>query len=108
MMDHDFDAQREETQWVWNDLSAKEDLPNSAVIELQFVPGASSADWESFEKRLAQAGYKFTRYEDGSTLETSIGPIKLSFETIWHYEREATQMAIDCGFRPDGWGFFSN
>ncbi len=108
MTDHDFEVQREETYWVWNDLSKNRDLPQSAVLELQFVPIEGRAVWDAFEKRLDATGYRFARYEDGSTLEASIGPIDLSFEAIWKHEALTTQIAVECGFSPDGWGFVSS
>jgi hypothetical protein len=108
-MDHDFDKQRNETLRVWHDLSTKNDLPKSAV-DFQFVPVSPTADWDLFETQLAAAGYRWERYSGtrrGSTLEASIGPIDLSAGAIWKHEFAATQIAIKCGFRPDGWGFFS-
>lgn len=104
-MDHDFDNQMQETRWVWNDLSAKHDLPNNAVLDLQFVPDQTGADWNLFQKILTEAGYESSVYEDGSTIEASIGPIKLGFEEIWRHEECTTKLALKCGFSPDGWGF---
>lgn len=105
-MDHNFHEQREETRRTWSDLSTKQDLPKRAVLELQFVPTEDPAHWEVFERRLAKAGYQSTRLEDGSTLQASVGPIELGFEAIWHHEVNTTQLALECGFQPDGWGFW--
>ncbi len=44
--------------------------------------------------------------KDKSTLEVNIGPIDLSFDLIWEHELVTTKIAIECGFLPDGWGFF--
>lgn len=109
-MSHDFDAQREETVWVWNDLSTRVTMPESATLQLQFVPTRTDADWGAFETGLSAAGYKSERYqdEDGETLEASIGPIPLDVDTVWRHERATTTIAIECGFGPDGWGFFVN
>ncbi len=107
IMAHDFQEQRETTRWVWNDLSKKYDLSKSRVLELQFVPEKSSADWDEFERRLKASGYRVDRYEDGSTMEASVGPIMLSFEAIWKHELSTSEIAIECGFRPDGWGFLN-
>jgi hypothetical protein len=104
-MDHDFEKQRNETLWVWNDLSTKKNLPKSATVDFQFVPSSPAADWDLFELQLRAAGYRCERYSDERTLEASIGPIDLSADAIWQREFAATQIAINCGFRPDGWGF---
>lgn len=106
-MKHDFHEQREETKWVWSDLSQKHSLPEYAVLELQFVPAANTADWDGFEQRLKKAGYRVHRYEDGSTMQASVGPIMLGFEAIWDHEFTTTKTAPDFGFHPDGWGFLS-
>lgn len=106
-MDHDFDAQRKSTFWAWNDLSNKNDLPESAHLDMQFIPDSETADWAAFEDRLASAGYRTRRYEDGSTLEATIGPITLGPEPIWKHELATTRIALECGFVPDGWGFWS-
>jgi hypothetical protein len=96
-MDYDFDKQRNETLWVWRDLSTKKDLPKSATVDFQFVPILQAADWDLFETQLGVAGYRCERYSDGGT----------HADAIWEHESAATQIAIKCGFRPDGWGFWS-
>jgi hypothetical protein len=106
-MDHDFDNQRDETLRVWRDLSAKNNLPKTAILDLQFVPASPAADWDFFEAQLTEAGYRCNRYDDGRTLEAFAGPIDLSADAIWNHELATTQIAVKCGFRPDGWGFFS-
>jgi len=107
-MDHDFDAQRAETLQVWRDLSATSSLREIAKLDLHFVPASSGADWNGFEARLAAAGYNSERYEDGRTLEASIGPVDFSVDAIWEHELATTKIALDCGFKPDGWGFFAD
>lgn len=107
MIDHDFEAQRDETFGVWRDLSAKNNLPKNAILDLQFVPTSPAADWDLFEMQLTEAGYRCNRYSDGTTLEAFVGPIDLNADAIWKHELETTQLALKCGFRPDGWGFFS-
>jgi hypothetical protein len=74
-MYHDFDRKRDETLWVWRDLSTKSALPKSAIVDFQFVPVSPGADWDLFETQLGAAGYRCERYSDGGTLEASIGPI---------------------------------
>ena len=108
-MSHDFQSQRDETLSVWSELSSANDLPASAILELQFVPKSESADGEALEARLIQAGYRVERYEDDGeeTLEASIGPIELSAEAIWSHELAATEISIECGYSPDGWCFSS-
>lgn len=109
-MAHDFEAQREETILVWNDLSTRQKIPKAAVLDLQFVPTKDSAEREAFETELSRAGYTCVRYQDeeGETFEASIGPIELDADTIWRHELATTVIAIECGFKPDGWGFIVN
>ena len=106
MMNHNFEAQRASTVQVWKELSRKSGLPVTAVLDLQFVPKERGVDWGAFERQLAAAGYQTERYDDGNTLEASIGPIDLDLDTIWHHECKTSKIAIEFGFLPDGWGFF--
>jgi hypothetical protein len=75
-MSHDFDKQRDETLSVWRDLSAKNILPKTAILDLQFAPASRVADWDHFETQLTAAGYRCNCYGDGTTLEAFIGPIE--------------------------------
>ncbi len=102
------ETQRESTRRTWEDISAKHDLPNEAMLDLQFVPSDPNADWNEFESSLQAAGFRSSRYEDGSTLEVSVGPIELKLDSIWQHELETTKIALSCEFRPDGWGFWSD
>lgn len=106
VMDHDFEAQRRDTLRVWKELFAKQDLPKRAVLDLQFVPCESGADWHAFEHQLTAEGYHIERYDDGGALEASVGPIDLDFNSIWRHELKTTKFALGSGFLPDGWGFF--
>ena len=40
---------------------------------------------------------------DGDTLVAAIGPIPVTAEDVWHYERIATSIALKHDFYPDGW-----
>lgn len=107
VMDHDFEAQRRDTLRAWKELSTKQDFPKRAVLDLQFVPRESGADWHAFQHQLAAEGYHVKRYDNGGTLEASVGPIDLDFNSIWQHEFKTTKLAIEWGFLPDGWGVFS-
>ena len=104
-MSHDFDAQREETFWVWNDLIEKHGPMPPAVLEMQFVPADETADAEKFDGLLQAVGYQVSHYEDDDTVEAAIGPLELSGDVIWTHELATSKIALNCGYRPDGWGF---
>ena len=104
---HDFEKQRQETAWVWQDLNARKSLPKRISLDIQFVPEGAVSFWDECEAALAAIGFEVSRYDDGSTLEASVGPIENTLERIWYFERSATECALNYGFKPDGWGFFS-
>lgn len=104
-MVHNFDQQRAETFAVWSKLDDTHQMPDRITLDLQFVPIDASSDWMNFEKELTELGYTTHQYDDGSTLEASIGPIRNDPNEIWNREFAATKVAIGFRFRPDGWGF---
>ncbi len=63
-MSHDFEAQRADTIWVWNDLVEKHGEMQPAVLDLQFVPDGMNADLEAFERELTSLGYRCAQYSD--------------------------------------------
>ena len=46
---------------------------------------------------------KLPYIKDGETLVASIGPIAVTAEEIWKYERISTSIALKHDFYPDGW-----
>ena len=104
-MNHDFDGQKAETFDVFAELSRKHPLPAEAALDFQFIPGEGEADWMAFEEAAKALGHEVRRYEDEDWIEVTTGPLALSAASIWAHERVLTQMALDTGFLPDGWGF---
>ena len=39
----------------------------------------------------------------GDVLEARIGPITIDAETVWHWEKIATDIVLPFEFYPDGW-----
>lgn len=107
-MTHDFDQQLRDTEQAWHDIRSRhEALPTAITLDLQFVPG-DSPQWEECKNALETAGYQVCFYDDGSTLEASIRQVPNMVEEIWRHERTTTEIALQFGFKPDGWGFLSN
>ena len=104
-MPHDFERQRKETEWAWNDINARAPIPRLIDLDIQFVEDDGSGNWNDCEKALRLAGYKTNIYDDGSTLEVNVPSTDGQLENIWHHEERTTQIALRYGFRPDGWGF---
>lgn len=105
-MANNLEDQKRETYWVFNDLQTKRELPEMAVVDFQFIPVNSNANWSEFISKINGIGYKSNRYEDGTTLEISTRPIALSAERIWYHEEKFTIIGQSYGFAPDGWGFY--
>lgn len=103
-MSHDYEQQRNDTLWAWHDLSSRGTMPEEIDLDIQFLP-AADPQWSDVQMALAEAGYRISRYEDGCTLQASIGPIQNTPDEIWRHERACTEIALEYGFKPDGWGF---
>ena len=103
-MTHNYDDQRAETFETFAEIGQDADLPKSAVVDYQFYPEEIDAQWDALAAALTAAGFTTTRYEDDETIEASIGPIEISAENVWKYEKIATEIALKFDFTPDGWG----
>jgi len=104
-MDHDYEDQKAETYQIFGQIKGKHSLPATAVVEYQFIPMEGEADWKAFSKAAKAAGYSTAEFPDEDYIEISTAPITLDAETIWQHEKALTEMALDTGFDPDGWGF---
>jgi hypothetical protein len=100
-MDHNFEAQRRETFDTFRQ-SKGISLPKTAVVEYAFFIEEIDASWPALERALRLEGFK-TRRLDKDTLVASIGPIPVTAEEIWKYERISTSIALKHDFYPDGW-----
>jgi hypothetical protein len=106
---YDWDHQHQETVWVWNDLQSKGiDFQRAYRLDIQFMPTASTADDEAFAATLRAAGYHAKFYRDDRTVQATTPAIVLTLESVWEHERRTTEIALRCGFRPDGWGFLED
>ncbi|MGB8814292.1 MAG: ribonuclease E inhibitor RraB [Paracoccaceae bacterium] len=103
-MSHDYEAQRADTFETFTQMGTEISLPKMAIVDFQFYPDDIDAQWDALEAALRDKGFKTTRYEDEETLDASIGPIEVNPESIWKYERIATEVALKFDFNPDGWG----
>jgi hypothetical protein len=101
-MDHNFEAQRRETFDTFRQ-SKGISLPKMAVVEYSFFIEENDASWPALERALRMEGFQTRRLKDGETLVASIGPIPVTAEEIWKYERIATTVALKHDFYPDGW-----
>ena len=100
-MDHNFETQRRETYDTFKQ-SKGISLPKTAVVEYAFFIEEMDASWPALERALRMEGFQ-TRRADKDTLVASIGPIAVTAEEIWKYERISTSIALKHDFYPDGW-----
>jgi hypothetical protein len=100
-MDHNFEAQRRETYDTFRQ-SKGISLPKTSVVEYAFFIEEIDASWPALERALRLEGFQ-TRRADKDTLVASIGPIAVTAEEIWKYERISTSIALKHDFYPDGW-----
>ena len=100
-MDHNFEAQRRETFDTFRQ-SKGISLPKTAVVEYAFFIEELDASWPALERALRMEGFQ-TRRADKDTLVASIGPIAVTAEEIWKFERISTSIALKHDFYPDGW-----
>jgi hypothetical protein len=102
-MSHNFETQRRETYATFKAAGTSVKLPKTAVVEYAFFIEELDASWGALEKALQAEGFATTRSKDGMTIIASYGPIPVTPEDIWQYERIATTIALKHDFYPDGW-----
>ena len=102
---NNLEDQKWETFWVFDDLRSKQELPEMAVVDFQFIPVSGDANLSGFINEINGLDYKVERYDDGITVQISTRPIALSAERIWFHEKLFTVIGQKYGFSPDGWGF---
>lgn len=100
-MDHNFETQRRETFDTFKQ-SKGTSLPKTAVVEYAFFIEELDASWPALERAMRMEGFQ-TRRADKDTLIASIGPIAVTAEEVWKYERISTSIALKHDFYPDGW-----
>jgi hypothetical protein len=102
-MSHNYETQRRETYATFKEAGKAVKLPKTAVVEYLFFIEELDASWGALEKALQGEGFTTKRAKDGITLVASYGPIPVTPEEIWQYERIATTIALKHDFYPDGW-----
>jgi hypothetical protein len=98
---HDYRSQRADTFETFRQAAGGAKLPATAVVVFLFVAENTDTDWKGVEKALRAQGFK-TR-NNGDELEARIGPIAIDPDTVWDWERRATEIVLPFNFWPDGW-----
>lgn len=102
----DFEKQKAETQWVFDDILSKTQLHGgeAIVLDLDFVLLAEDGDKAGFVKAVENAGYSALEGQDGQ-MTVSVKNAWFTADSIWSFEEAMTHIALKHGYRPDGWGF---
>ena len=98
---HDYRTQRADTFETFRQAGKGVKLPATAVVVFLFVAEDTDTDWKGVEKALRAKGFRTAN--DGEVLEARIGPVTVDPETIWQWERLATEIVLPFEFWPDGW-----
>ena len=98
---HDYREQRADTFETFAKVSRGVKLPKSAVVVYEFIAEEVDTNWAGVQKALQAAG--FSARHSGDLLQASVGPIVIDAETVWHWERIATEAVLPFEFYPDGW-----
>lgn len=102
-MTHDYEAQRAETFETFVELRKQDGVPERAVVHFLFYAEDLEPDWGAVERALTAKGFVVERDEEEAMIDAAYGPIKVTPESIWEYERMATEIALQSEFYPDGW-----
>ncbi len=98
---HDYRSQRADTYETFATVSRGVRLPKTATVVYEFVAEEVDTKWNAVEKALREKGFKASH--KGDLLLAEIGPISIDAETVWHWERIATDVVLGFDFYPDGW-----
>ena len=98
---HDFREQRADTFETFAKVGRGVKLPKTAVVVYEFVAEEVDTAWAAAEKALRAKGFKTSH--SGDVLQARIGPITIDAETVWQWERLATEIVLPFLFEPDGW-----
>ena len=98
---HDFREQRADTFETFAKVGRGVKLPKTAVVVYEFVAEEVDTAWSAAEKALRAKGFKTSH--SGDVLQARIGPITIDAETVWQWERLATEIVLPFLFEPDGW-----
>ena len=98
---HDFREQRADTFETFAKVGRGVKLPKTAVVVYELVAEEVDTAWAAAEKALRAKGFKTSHA--GDVLQARIGPITIDAETVWQWERLATEIVLPFLFEPDGW-----
>lgn len=109
--DWDWNAQKQDTEWVFRDLKGKNMATVGQRIDLDilFIPLEDDKGAVALVRALEGAGYRaeawFDEEEDEMVVEATAEDATFDLDTIWFAEEKATRIALKHGYAPDGWGF---
>ncbi|WP_395002550.1 hypothetical protein [Cypionkella sp.] len=98
---HDFREQRADTFETFAKVGRGVKLPKTSVVVFEFIAEEVETNWAAAEKALRAKGFRTSHA--GDVLEARIGPIAIEAETVWQWERLATECVLPFEFYPDGW-----
>lgn len=98
---HDYRSQRDDTFETFAQAGRGVKLPKEAVVVYEFVAEMVDTPWAKVEQALRAKGFK--TIHKGDVLQARIGPITVDPDTIWHWEKLATEIVLPFEFYPDGW-----
>ncbi|MFV0491752.1 MAG: hypothetical protein ACK5M4_08025 [Pseudorhodobacter sp.] len=103
-MPHDFAAQRDETFAAFAEMMVAGDLPDIADLDFFFLSDREGADPQGLSRALAALDFQCHWAPEEGELIATLPDQPLSAAAIWIAEDLSTRIALDHGFRPDGWG----
>lgn len=98
---HDYADQRGDTFKTFEKVGRGVKLPKTAVVAYEFIAEEVETRWADVHAALRAKGFKTAH--SGDVLTAKIGPITIDAETVWHWERIATEVVLPFEFYPDGW-----
>lgn len=98
---HDYREQRADTFESFATVGRGVKLPKRAVVVYEFVAEEVDTKWAAVEAALRAKGFRTSH--KGDILQAVIGPIAIEAESVWEWERLATEIVLPFEFYPDGW-----
>ncbi|MEM9974055.1 MAG: hypothetical protein AAF771_07715 [Pseudomonadota bacterium] len=111
MRDWDFESQQRDTAWVIDDVSKTQGISIGAPItlEVQTVDGGQGSRAEyvaTLETRQLKHSFFGGDEDDPETITVVFPDTLFELSSIWQRERLVTEVALQFGYVPDGWGFW--
>lgn len=102
-MSHDYEAQRLGTYETFALIAKEQGLPARGRVSFLFAAEDLEPNWRAAEKALSAAGFTTLRDEAEGLLEAVAGPMALTADEVWRWEKQATEAVLKWDFWPDGW-----